>query len=50
MMLVDPWSVSSQTLDIVAAQFFAASLLPYLAFLYFLERPQNETPALAACT
>lgn len=49
-MLVDPWSVSPATLDVVAAQFFAVSLFPYLAFLYFLERPQNETPPLASCT
>lgn len=47
-MIVDPWSVSPQTLDVLAAQFFAASLVPYLGFLYFLERPQNETPPLAA--
>lgn len=47
-MLIDPWSVSQQTLDVLAAQFFAVSLIPYLGFLYFLERPQNETPPLAA--
>jgi hypothetical protein len=48
-MLVDPWSVSPQALDVLAAQFFAASLAPYLVFLYFLERPQSATPPLTAC-
>lgn len=46
-MLVDPWSVSPETLDVVAAQFFAISLFPYIAFLYFLAKPECKTPSLA---
>lgn len=46
-MLVDPWSVSPELVDQLAAQLFAASLFPYLAFLYFLGRPQTAVPPLA---
>lgn len=46
-MLVDPWSVSSEALDALAAQFFAASLFPYLGFLYFLNREEVKCPKLA---
>uniref|UniRef100_A0A0G4H1D7 Ycf49-like protein n=1 Tax=Chromera velia CCMP2878 TaxID=1169474 RepID=A0A0G4H1D7_9ALVE len=40
---IDPWSVNSETL---ATQLFAASLPPYLAFLYFLGREETKTPKL----
>lgn len=46
-MLVDPWSVSPQFIDQLATQSFAASLFPYLAFLYFLSREQTDCPPLA---
>ncbi|PXF41372.1 Ycf49-like protein [Gracilariopsis chorda] len=46
-MLVDPWSVSAESIDALAAQFFAASLFPYLAFLYLLNRKQVNCPPLA---
>lgn len=46
-MLVDPWSVSPEAVDALAAQFFAASLIPYLAFLYFLSTPEANCPKLA---
>ncbi|CAN0457964.1 unnamed protein product, partial [Hapterophycus canaliculatus] len=40
---VSAWSVSSITSDL-AADLFQASLLPYLAFLWFLNRPETKTP------
>lgn len=40
----DPWSISAATADAVAAQLFAASLFPYLAFLYYLSRPEAGCP------
>jgi hypothetical protein len=45
---VNAWSVSGSTLGAtdVASCLFAVSLLPYLSFLYFLSRPQTETPRL----
>lgn len=46
-MIVDPWSVSPEAVDAIAAQFFAASLFPYLGFLYFLGRGEVECPKLA---
>lgn len=46
-MIVDPWSVSSETLDLVAAQLFAASLFPYLAFLYYLSKKESDCPPVA---
>ncbi|KAI0563436.1 hypothetical protein FGB62_40g221 [Gracilaria domingensis] len=45
-MLVDPWSVSPATIDGLAGQFFALSLMPYLTFLYFLNRSEVECPPL----
>lgn len=40
---VSAWSVTSLTSDL-AADLFQASLLPYLAFLYFLSRKETKTP------
>ncbi|OSX72783.1 hypothetical protein BU14_0404s0010 [Porphyra umbilicalis] len=40
----DPWSISAAAADALAAQLFAASLFPYLAFLYFLSRPETGCP------
>lgn len=40
---VSAWSVSSITSDL-AAELFQASLLPYLAFLWLLSRPETKTP------
>lgn len=45
-MLVDPWSVSPEAADALAAQFFAGSLFPYLGFLYFLNREEVNCPKL----
>ena len=43
---VSAWSVSGETLTStdLAASFFAASLFPYLALLFFLSRPETKTP------
>lgn len=46
-MSLDPWSVSPEVVDQLAAQLFAASLFPYLAFLYFLNRERTDCPQLA---
>lgn len=46
-MVVDPWSVSPEAIDSLATQFFAASLFPYLGFLYFLGRDEANCPKLA---
>lgn len=46
-MLIDPWSVSPEALDVLAGQFFAVSLIPYLIFLYFLSRDETDCPPLA---
>lgn len=43
---VSPWSVVSESTDI-AASLFAVSLIPYLALLWFLSRPNVRTPTLA---
>eukprot|EP00611_Tribonema_gayanum_P019384 TRINITY_DN3348_c0_g1_i1.p1 TRINITY_DN3348_c0_g1~~TRINITY_DN3348_c0_g1_i1.p1 ORF type:complete len:401 (-),score=103.01 TRINITY_DN3348_c0_g1_i1:104-1306(-) len=40
---VSAWSVTTVTADL-GAQLFQASLAPYLAFLYFLSRPETKTP------
>ncbi|CAM9769263.1 unnamed protein product, partial [Sphacelaria rigidula] len=40
---VSAWSVTSLTSDL-AADLFQASLLPYLAFLWCLKRPETKTP------
>jgi len=40
----DPWSISAAAADALAAQLFAVSLFPYLAFLYFLSRPETGCP------
>jgi hypothetical protein len=44
--LTNAWSVSGETLGSAdtAAGLFAASLFPYLAFLFFLSRPEAKTP------
>lgn len=46
-MIVDPWSVSPDTVDTLATQFFSASLLPYLAFLYFIGKESTNCPKLS---
>lgn len=46
-MAVDPWSVSPELTDVLAAQAFAASLFPYLAFLYFIGKDEVQCPKLA---
>lgn len=46
-MLVDPWSVSPEAVDQLAVQFFAASLFPYLTFLYYIRQPETNCPPLA---
>lgn len=46
-MMVDPWSVSPEAADAIAAQFFALSLFPYLGFLYYLAQPETKCPPLA---
>jgi hypothetical protein len=35
---------SKDSAEAIAGPFFGLSLFPYLAFLYFLSRPQNEAP------
>ena len=44
--VTNAWSVSGETLNSadVASSLFAASLFPYLAFLWFLARPESQTP------
>lgn len=46
-MVIDPWSVSPEALDALAGQLFAASLIPYIAFLYFLNSEKVDCPKLA---
>ena len=43
---VNAWSVSGNTLSAsdLASNLFAISLVPYLALLYFLARPETKTP------
>lgn len=36
--------MDASTAEAIAGPFFGASLFPYLAFLYFLNREENETP------
>ncbi|CAM9827915.1 unnamed protein product [Choristocarpus tenellus] len=40
---VSPWSITTVTSDL-SAEIFQASLLPYLSFLFFLSRPESQTP------
>ena len=44
--ITNAWSVSGETLNSAdfASTLFAASLFPYLAFLWFLSRPETRTP------
>ena len=37
-------NINSETAEALAGPFFGASLFPYLAFLYFLNVEENETP------
>jgi len=37
-------SIDSEAAEALAGPFFAVSLFPYLAFLFFLSRKENETP------
>jgi len=37
-------SIDQEAAESLAGPFFGASLFPYLAFLYFLDRPENDTP------
>ena len=40
----DPWGVSQEAWENIEANLFAASLFPYLAFLWLLDRPETECP------
>ena len=40
----DQLNIDSSTAEALAGPFFGASLFPYLAFLYFLNVPENNTP------
>ena len=42
--LPDPWGVSQEAWESIEANLFAASLFPYLAFLWLLDRPETECP------
>lgn len=44
--ITNAWSVSGETLGSAdfASSLFAVSLFPYLAFLWFLSRPETKTP------
>lgn len=44
--IANAWSVSGDTLNSadVASNLFASSLFPYLGFLWFLSRPETNTP------
>jgi len=42
----DAWSVTSNSQELTST-LFAASLIPYLAFLWFLSRAETKTPTLA---
>lgn len=44
--IANAWSVNGATLTStdVAATLFMSSLFPYLAFLYFLSRPETKCP------
>ena len=44
--VTNAWSVSGDTLNSadLASSLFAASLFPYLAFLWYLARPETQTP------
>jgi hypothetical protein len=46
-MVVDPWSVSPAVLDVAAGQLFATSLLPYLAFLFYISKEETNIPSQA---
>ncbi|GAX23799.1 hypothetical protein FisN_12Hh381 [Fistulifera solaris] len=37
-------NMDADTAEALAGPFFGASLFPYLAFIYFIDRPENETP------
>lgn len=41
---ISPLDISSAEAEAIAGPFFGLSLLPYLAFLYFLNVPENDTP------
>lgn len=46
---VNAWSVGGVSLDSpdLVSNLFSASLIPYIAFLYFISRPSIKTPPLA---
>lgn len=47
--LVNAWSVNGATLnsDDITSNLFALSLFPYLAFLYFIGRPETNCPKIS---
>jgi len=42
--VVDPFGVSPEQWELIEGNLFGASLLPYLAFLYFLQMPECRMP------
>ena len=42
--LLSFWNMDQETAESLAGPFFGFSLAPYLAFLYFLSRKENECP------
>lgn len=46
-MVINPWSVSAAGTDVLASQAFAASLFPYLGFLYYIGKEEVNCPKLA---
>ncbi|KAK3265745.1 hypothetical protein CYMTET_25601 [Cymbomonas tetramitiformis] len=44
---VEPWAISAESWENLEANLFAVSLFPYLAFLYYLGKPESKTPPLA---
>ena len=41
---VDPFGVSAEQWELIEGNLFGASLLPYLAFLYYLGKPEVQMP------
>ncbi|KAA8494012.1 Ycf49-like protein [Porphyridium purpureum] len=46
-MAIDPWSISSDAVDKLAAGIFPLSLAPYLTFLYFIGKDRASCPQTA---
>ena len=41
---VDPFGVSAEQWELIEGNLFGASLFPYLAFLYYLGKPEVQMP------